>query len=259
MPIADNMYYHRSRVESGSCLPVVFIHGAGGTHLHWPSEIRQLPDMRIYSVDLPGHGKSVGHGLQSIEAYAEQIISWMSTIGLHRSVFIGHSMGGAIALTLASKHPEHVLGLGLISTGARLRVSPIILENTVNSQTFQTAVAAIISKSFSVKTDAHLVELAHKRMIETRPSVLHGDFLACHNFDFFDKLFAIRTPTLIVCGQDDELTPLRYSQYLSDHIAGAILHVIPNAGHMVMLEQPHKVAQVLLDFLPGIPFHPGSF
>jgi pimeloyl-ACP methyl ester carboxylesterase len=257
MPIAGKMYYHRSRLGSGSCLPVVFIHGAGGTHLYWPSEVRRLPDMRIYSIDLPGHGKSGGRGLQTIEAYAEHILTWMETIGLHRAVFVGHSMGGAIALTLAIKHAEHVLGLGLLSTGARLRVNPMILENTTNSQTFPTAVTAIISKSFSSNADARLVELAQRRMIEIRPSVLHGDFIACNNFDLMDALAAIRVPTLVMCGQDDELTPLRYSQYLSDHIPGAVLQVIPNAGHMVMLEQPQKVAQIFLDFLSGIPYRPG--
>jgi pimeloyl-ACP methyl ester carboxylesterase len=257
MPVAANIYYYFSKSGGGDRLPVVLIHGAGGTHLYWPSEIRRLPDLRVFALDLPGHGKSGRRGLQTTEAYAESILTWMEAVKLHRAVFVGHSMGGAIALTLAKKHAEHVLGLGLISTGARLRVNPLIMENIANIQTFPTAVSVIISKSFSKDADSRLVKLASKRMAETRPSVLYGDFTACNHFNMLDSLTTIRTPTLIACGQNDELTPLRYSQYLNDHIPGSQLTVIPNAGHMVMLEYPRVAAQALGEFLNQISFHPG--
>jgi pimeloyl-ACP methyl ester carboxylesterase len=258
MPIAANIYYYQSRMGTGSHLPIVMIHGAGGSHLYWPPEMRQLSDFRIYSLDLPGHGKSGGHGLQSIDAYAEAIFKWMGEVGLHRAVFVGHSMGGAIALTLAQKYAEHVLGLGLIGTGARLRVDPVIIDNSANSQTFPAAISFIISKSFSEFADPRLVELAEMRLKETRPSVLHGDFIACNNFDMMKYLPKVNKPTLVVCGQDDELTPLRYAQYLSDSIFNAELQVIPNSGHMVMLEKPQNVANVVKEFLSRIPFHPGQ-
>jgi len=258
MPIASNIYYHWSKKGRGSHLPVVLIHGAGGSHLYWPPEIRRVPDARIYAIDLPGHGKSSSHGLQSIGAYASSILDWMESVGLHRAVFVGHSMGGAIALTLAQKYPEHVLGSVLVSTGARLRVQPSILEDTETRQTFPAAISAIISKSFDRNTDTRLVELAQKRMGETRPSVLQGDFIACDGFNVMASLPAIRTPTCVVCGENDQLTPLRYSQYLSDNIQGAILKVVPNAGHMVMLEHPKSVAEVLTHFLSSVPFQPGQ-
>jgi len=257
MPVAANIYYFLSQLGGGDCLPVVLIHGAGGTHLHWPSEIRRLPDLRVYAVDLPGHGKSGKIGLQSIEAYTDSILTWMEAIKLHRAVFVGHSMGGAIAITLVKKHPEYVLGLGLLSTGARLRVHPVIMENVANPQTFPTAVSFIVSKSFDENANPRLVELATKRMYETRPSVLYGDFHACNTFDMMESLSSIRIPALVVCGQNDELTPLRYSQYLNDNIQGSQLSVIPDAGHMVMLEKPQMTARALLDFSSKIQFHPG--
>jgi pimeloyl-ACP methyl ester carboxylesterase len=257
MPVAANTYYYLSKLGGGDCLPVVLIHGAGGTHLHWPSEIRRLPDLRMYAIDLPGHGKSGQRGLQTIEAYAEFILTWMEAVKLHRAFFVGHSMGGAIALTLAKKHAERVLGLGLISTGARLRTNPAIMENVTNTQTLAAAISFIISKVFSNNADSRLVELARLRMTEIRPSVLHGDFTACNTFDMMDSLSMIRTPTVVACGQNDEMTPLRYAQYLNDHIPGSQLVVIPNAGHMVMLEQPQLTAQALGNFLNEISFHPG--
>ena len=85
--------------------------------------------------------------------------------------------------------------------------------------------------------------------METRPAVLYGDLMACDAFDVMDQLSRLSLSTLIVCGSDDKMTPLRYSEFLRDHIHGACLEVVPNAGHMVMLEQPDLVSDLLADFL----------
>ncbi len=257
MPIASNIYYFQSKLGGGDNLPVVLIHGVGGTHLHWPSEVRRLTKLRVYALDLPGHGRSGHIGLQTIDAYADSILTWMEAAKIHRAAFVGHSMGGAIALTLARKHAEFVLGLGLISTGVRLRANPAILENITNNQSFPTVVSLIISKSFSKYANLRLVELATKRLYETRPSVLHGDFTACDNFNMMESISTIRTPTLVLCGQDDEMTPLRYSQYLNDNIKDSQMVVIPDAGHMVMLEKPQMISQTLGGFLRKIRYQPG--
>jgi pimeloyl-ACP methyl ester carboxylesterase len=258
MPTTADIYYHPYQKNKTDSPPIVLIHGAGGNHLYWPSEIRRLPDHRVFALDLPGHGKSGGHGLQTIQANALSILDWMEALGFHQVVFIGHSMGGAIALTLALQHQEHVRGLVLISSGARLRVAPIILENTTSPQTLPSALSAITNLVFSKHADPRLVELAERRMAETRLSVLHGDFMSCNSFDVMENLAAIRTPTLVLCGQEDQLTPMRYSQYLADHIPGALLKIIPKAGHMVMLEQPLSVANALSDFLATISYYPGQ-
>ena len=128
MPINANIYYFEHQGEGTRKPPVVLIHGAGGTHLHWPAPIRRLPEYPVYALDLPGHGKSEGRGQQSITAYAQCVLDWMDSLQMHKAVFIGHSMGGAVALTLGLQHPERVLGLGLVGTGARLKVAPAILE-----------------------------------------------------------------------------------------------------------------------------------
>ena len=258
MPINAKIYYRQSKETRGESLPVVLIHGAGGTHLHWPSQIRRMTGYRIYAVDLPGHGKSEGRGHQTIDAYCQNLIEWLESIQIFRAVFIGHSMGGAIALTLALKYTEHVIGLGLVGTGARLRVDPIILENTANQTTFPIAVKAIMDRAFSPKCDPRIIELAGQRMSVTRPTVLHGDFLACDRFDVMEKIQKIRLPSLVICGQDDQLTPVRYSQYLAYQIPRAELKIIPDAGHMVMLEQPQAVADTISDFLAQLSYSPGQ-
>lgn len=213
-----------------------------------------MPGYRVYALDLPGHGKSAGRGLQSIAAYAQAVKDWLLTLGVHSAVFAGHSMGSAIALTLALDHAEHVNGLVLVGAGARLKVAPELLENAASQTTYQNAVNLVIDWSFGSGASPRLKELAAQRMAETRSSVLHGDFVACNNFDETDRIGQIHQPTLIACGSEDKMTPLRQSQFLVERIPGAILKTIPEAGHMVMLEKPQSVADALLGFLAGVKY-----
>ncbi len=254
MPIKANLYYYEQRGGRADKPPVVLIHGAGGTHLHWPAEVRRLADYRIYALDLPGHGKSTGRGHQSIGAYVHSIVNWVQALAIPQAVFVGHSMGGAIALHLALHNSHCVLGLGLIGTGARLKVDSALLENTVLPASINPAVEMIIQRAFSPDADPNLVRLAAKRMAEVRPTVLHGDLVACDDFNEIDSLHKVKVPTLVICGQDDQLTPPRYSQHLADHISKAELQILPQAGHMVMLERPKQVAEALEHFLAQIPY-----
>jgi pimeloyl-ACP methyl ester carboxylesterase len=216
--------------------------------------VRRLPGYRTYALDLPGHGKSAGRGLQSVAAYADVVLQWLETVDLHRAVLVGHSMGGAIVQHLALQAKDQVVGLGLVGTGARLRVHPEILQNTVTENTYRTAIDMIVQWAFSPQTPPNLVELAAQRMVETRPSVLHSDFLASDGFDILDQVAEIRQPTLVLCGADDQLTPLRYSQFLADQIPNAQLQVVPGAGHMVMLEKPREVSEALVMFLDSVRY-----
>ncbi len=190
--------------------------------------------------------------MQSVLAYAEVVLDWMQTVDLHRAVLAGHSMGSAIAMSLALVYPEHVLGLGLLGAGARLRVHPDILQNTASETTFQSAIDLIVDSAFSEQASERLVELAAKRMAETRPSVLHGDFSACDAFDVMKRLSEIQQPAIIITGAEDRLTPPRYAHFLADRIPNAQLRLVPEAGHMVMLEKPQQVAGLLKMLLDGI-------
>ena len=182
MPVSRGLYYFTAG-DNYARPPVVLIHGAGGHHLYWPPQVRRLHDQRTFALDLPGHGKSAGTGHQTIEAYADEVAEFIQSIGLSKAVLVGHSMGGAVALELASRNPERVLGLGLIATGARLQVAAEILQTTADAATFSEAVTLISDLAFAAQTNPRLKVLAAARMRDTRPSVLHGDFLACHALD----------------------------------------------------------------------------
>jgi len=91
-------------------------------------------------------------------------------------------------------------------------------------------------------------------MGETRPSVLYGDFLACDAYDEMERIGQVTRPALILCGSEDRMTPARHSQYLANQIPGAVLKMVPGAGHMLQLEQPQLVAGALSAFFGSIHY-----
>jgi pimeloyl-ACP methyl ester carboxylesterase len=258
MPVAAGLYYFAHETGNFSRPSVILIHGAGGNHLYWPPQIRRLHDQSIFAVDLPGHGKSEGVGHHIIDDYVGNVSEFIKALNLNGAVLVGHSMGSAVALQMAIRFPKKVLGLGLVGSGARLRVAPAILQSASDPSTFADAVRMVNESSFAPQANRRLKELAGQRMSEVRPSVLYGDFLACDAFNAMDQISKISVPTLVLCGAEDKMTPLKYSEFLRDGIPSARMEIVPNAGHMVMLEQPDIVAEFLAGFFNAIPYQPGQ-
>jgi pimeloyl-ACP methyl ester carboxylesterase len=243
--------HHGGGAEPG-LPPLVFIHGAGGSSLHWPPPLRRLSGLEVYALDLPGHGESPGPSDETIAGKVDAVLRWKEALGLGPCVFAGHSMGGGISLTLTLDHPGEVAGLVLVGTGGRLRVHPDILAMTASEETYPQAVATIGAWAFSEAADERLVQLAGKRMLAVPHQVVNADFTACDRFDVMPRLGEIQRPTLVICGSEDQLTPQKYSRFLADTIPQALMVVIDGAGHMVMLEQPEEVAGHIQEFLRSL-------
>jgi len=255
MPVAAGLNYfaHEAEGHNKKRPPIILIHGAGGNHLSWPPQVRRMADEKIYALDLPGHGKSEGGGKHSIDEYAEDVLAFMKELDIRAAVLAGVSMGSGIALTLALKYPRKVLGLGLLGGGAKLRVAPSILETAGNPNTFESTVDIITENCFSANAALSLKQLSKQHMLEIRPPVLLGDFLACNSFDVTSELEKIKIPATIICGIEDKMTPVKFSESLHNGIANSQLHVIENAGHLVMAEQPDVVAGLLKNFIDNLP------
>lgn len=252
MPSAAGIYYAQFVEERKDDPPVILIHGAGSNHLAWPAEIRRLPGQRVLAIDLPGHGRSQGVAQQSIRAYADQILDFLAALGLYQAIFVGHSMGGAIALELAVSHPTHVSGLGLIATGAYLGVDPGFIENLSDPVMVPTALHTFQMHAFSTQASALLRERSLQTLKETRASTLYSDWRACADFDLREEVMRIEAPAWIITGSEDQLTPVAYANFLAGRLPAARLQIVPGAGHMVILEQPGRVAQGLQQFLAAL-------
>ena len=222
----------------------MLIHGAAYSHELWR---RQLPVLskssRIVAIDLPGHGGSdrfPSHQRISVQAYAEHVHSVLSKLKSQSTVLVGHSMGGAISMRCCLDHPEDIKGLALVGTGAKLGVSPAILEG-LSSNFEQTVKEAVGGWSFSKSTERRLVEEGVKEMLKCEPDIALADFKACNEFDIRDSVSGISVPTIIVVGDEDKLTPVKWSEFLRSKIFGSEIRIIKAAGHMVMLEKHKEV------------------
>ena len=236
----------------GGDTTVCLVHGSGGTHGVWIRQMEGLADLaRVIAIDLPGHGESKGDGVGTIERAAAAVRDVLDRVGAASVVIGGHSMGGAIALAFALANPERTAGLMLIGTGARLRVLPKILETL--ERDYAEGVRFVIDLAVAANTAPETKDALARQTLRNPRPVMIGDFRACHAFDVMARLGEIRAPTLVVCGDEDQLTPVKYSRYLRDHIAGARLVVVPGAGHYVQLERPDETTAAIRQFLAPNP------
>ena len=251
MPYAEldtgRLFYAQSRGRGPDTPTLVLIHGAGGSHLHWPAELRRLPGATVYALDLPGHGRSDGPGCDSVAAYVTALIGFLDATGTDRAVLVGHSMGGAISQLTVLTHPQRVAGLVLVGTGARLRVAPAILDGILKD--FDAAIDLVTRFAWAKDAPQELTRRGREMMAGTPPEVIHGDFAACDAFDVLQRLGEIDAPTLVVTGTADLLTPHKYGVFLAEHIPNARLVTVEAGGHMMALEQPIPVARAVADFI----------
>jgi pimeloyl-ACP methyl ester carboxylesterase len=241
------MNIHAERYGKGE--KIIFIHGAGGNARSWYFQKEYLKaSMEVILIDLPGHGNDAeGTGCDTLEGYIKYVHEVIRELGIDKCYIAGHSMGGAIAMSFALSSPDMLKGMILITTGAKLRVFPEILEGLKRDK--ERAVRDIMDLAFSKKAPAALKENGFKDMMKCKAEVIHGDFFACEGFNLMDSVNKIKTPALIICGNDDILTPPKYSGYLHKQIEGSVLVTIEDAGHMATLEKPNEVNKAIREWI----------
>jgi len=230
---------------------IVFVHGSGGSHHTFRDQWAGLRGaVRLVIPDLPGHGRSGGPPLESVDACAAWAVDFVREVGLDRFILAGHSMGGAIALQAALGGIKGLEALVLLGTGARLRISPVLLAGI--GERFREFAPELVGWMTSAASSELLREDVTNDILSTRPAAFLADFHACNGFDVMNRLGGIRVPALVVNGDDDRLTPLKYGEYLAANIPGAVLKIIHGAGHLAMLEKPTEVNAVIASFIHSL-------
>lgn len=231
-----------------SSLSVVFVHGSGGDREDWRAQLEGLSGVaNVVAVELPGHGASDPSNGSSVGAHAGCVADLVEALGLKKVMVVGCSLGSAVTLWLALNPKPWLVAIGLVGAGARLRVHPQFLEGILKDR--DTAVDALTDFCLSPATGEVIRAGLREKYAKVAPEVIHSDLSACNDFDVMDRLGEIKLPSWIIVGQDDKLTPVKYSKFLSDAIKGSRMEIVPDAGHLVMMEKPEEFNRSLREFL----------
>jgi pimeloyl-ACP methyl ester carboxylesterase len=240
---------------------VVFIHGAQNDHSVWALQTRYLAHhgFRVLAVDLPGHGRSKGPALPTVEAMAAWLLAVLDAAGVAKAVLAGHSMGSLIALEAACQAPERVAGLALLGTTYPMKVADALLATARDDEPRAIDMVNIWSHSSiahkpSAPAPGFYVMNGARRLMQRMSAInpdqlFFTDFSACNNYaNGMAAAASVTCPTLFVFGMKDAMTPARSTKALT----GAIAHgkvVMVDAGHQMMAEAPDAVLDALLAFL----------
>lgn len=236
---------------------LVFVHGAGEDARIWDRQVAAFGGAhRVLAVDLPGRRtRPAEPALDSHAANARDLVGQLDRAGMARAVVIGHSMGGAVALTAALEHVARVRALVLVVTGARLRMHPEFLDKARRRAEDPSAPAAppvdlarTVAPSASPATLAWLAE----RAMTAPAATVYADFRANDAFDVMERLGAIAVPTLVIGAAEDRMAPPKFSAFLAERIPGARLVLLADAGHYPQVEREAEFNRALGEFLAGL-------
>ena len=241
----------------------VFIHGAQNDHSVWILQTRYFAHhgFNVLALDLPGHGRSKGPALTSVEAMAAWLLAVMDGAGAGKAMLIGHSMGSLIALEASHLAPERVTRLAMIGTTYPMNVSDALLGTAKNNEPAAIDMVNIFSHSsmaqkpscpgpgfYTMGGSRRLMQ----RMSQINPEQLfYTDFFACNAYANGQVAGeAVTCPVLFIFGSKDMMTPARSTKSLTTAIAhGKVVTV--DAGHALMAEQPDAVLDALFGFAKG--------
>lgn len=220
-----------------------------------------LADTLRFALDLPGRHGSIGPVLESASAAARfaaaalEARETLETLEADadgeseppslRRIAIGHSYGGAVALELALAGA--VDACVMISSGARLRVRPELLASLEAVARAEAPRARGIG--FAPSTDAAFVDALEQAFDAVTPETALGDWRAADAFDRLAELGRVAVPTLVIGGDADPFTPLRYAEFLAERIPNARLHRLAGGSHMALVERPEEIAEAIASFV----------
>ncbi len=235
---------------------LIFIHAAGSNGHAWHYQYEALGASHSpIALDFPGHGRSSGvEGLPTIRDYADFVVAFADALKIDSAVFVGRSMGGAIAMDIAARHPKRVQGLVLMATAAKFNIPKERIDQW-RAVTMGRSGQPFTNDGYSpatIATKREVIQEGWGEQIRTDPRTRWGDLVACSNVDLRSQLGEISTPTLVLAGADDQITPPADAEFIKNGIKGARLEVIPDAAHNLTSERPAEVNALVDKFLADL-------
>jgi len=226
---------------------IIFVHGAGGSAATWFLQIKGLSKYyHIIAIELNGHGKSQDRSENDVtQSYLIDIGDIVSKY--KKPILGGHSMGGALTQLFSLQHPELLGGIILVGTGARLRVNPLVFE--MLDSNFDGYIEALGTFMFHEGVSKEMIAVSRQEARKCPPHIIRRDFELCNQFDIMKAVSNITMPAIIIVGEDDVMTPVKYANYLHTSIKNSTIHIVKSAGHMVMLEQALEVNSIIISWL----------
>ncbi|MFZ3069877.1 MAG: alpha/beta fold hydrolase [Anaerolineaceae bacterium] len=242
----------RMEVEvRGKGRPAVLLHGVGLDHTIWhPMMDLFESQIQFIAPDLRGQGRTeLGQADQSIEQMAEDVAALLDLLGLEKVILGGHSMGGYVALAFAEKHADRLAGLAMIATNAGKDAAEKQVQRRQDAESIMKFGSARLADSLSPKLskDAEIQSVTHQMISGTSAQGLANAQIAIANRpERLQVLQDLGCPLLVVAGAEDMIIPLVASRAMADVNANAKLVVIPDVGHMPMMEAPDTLGALLL-------------
>jgi len=248
--------------------PVVLVHGLAGQWQNWLENIPAIARRRrVLAPDLPGHGSSaMPRDKISIQGYGQVVDAFCERLGLERVALVGNSMGGFVASEVAIQFPRLVERLVLVSaagiSNANLYRAPALTVGRV-ARALTVATAARHRWMAARPVTRHLAIA----LVARHPALLAPDlvweglmkgagkegfddaFRACLEYDFRERLGDIRSPTLVVWGENDSVLSVKDAQEFERLIPDSRKVVMEDTGHIPMLERPNAFNELLMGFL----------
>lgn len=237
---------------------VVFIHGAENDHSVWTMPARYFAHhgCTVLAVDLPGHGRSAGALLPSVEAQADWIVALLDAAGVKSAVLVGHSMGSLISLEAASRYPDRVGKIALVGTAVPMPVSEALLTAARDARPKAEGMVNVWSHGPRGAIGGNTVPGlwmmgAGIRLAErAADEVLFNDLNACNAYARgMEAAAAAQCPALLVVGSRDMMTSPRGAPKLAAAMKDARIATIEGSGHALMAEYPDALLDALRGFI----------